>query len=216
MLLRSVNNITGTVGAGELVSSHVQQQTLNSLAELNCKCLELLAEQSFVDSQVRVLTEVKELYGTLDAQARVRAAACPFLLLDAGFADPKRWRGINAEPPQNNTGAFFTVNCAQSVARQVFIFAWHLAQSEGFDAQLLLGMPVQCSSVIGAYTLSQIHEIADCSSAWLSPRWPNRVVFWRHLLRAAASGEFRALETARLQGLQFMAADVWGGMRAES
>ena len=216
MLLRSENNITGTVGAGELVSSHVQQQTLNSLAELNCKCLELLAEQSLVDSQVRVLTEVKELYGTLDAQARVRAAACPFLLLDAGFADPKRWREINAEPPQNTAGAFFTVNRAQSVARQVFIFAWHLAQSEGFDAQLLLGMPVQCSIVIGTYTLSQIHEIADCSSAWLCPRWPNRVAFWRHLLRAAASGEFRALETARLQGLQLMAADVWGGMRVES
>ena len=215
MLLRYENKPEDAVWFDGLVPCHIEQSAMGSLLELNCQCLELLAEQSLVDSQVRVLTEVKELYGTLDAQARVRAAACPFLLLDAGFADPKRWREINAEPPQNTAGAFFTVNRAQSVARQVFIFAWHLAQSEGFDAQLLLGMPAQCASVIGTYTLSQIHEIADCSSAWLCPRWPSRVAFWRHLLRAAASGEFRALETARLQGLQLMAADVWGRMSVE-
>lgn len=213
MLLRSENKIADTVGAGWLVSSQVQQQTLISLAELNEQCLELLTEQSLVKRpQVHVLTEVKELCGTLDARARVRAAACPFLLLDAGFADPKRWLGINAEPPQHDHGPFFTVSRAPLIARQVFVFAWHLAQSKGPDAQLLLGMPVQCSSVIGTYTLSQIHEIADHRSAWLSPRWPNRAGFWRHLLRAAASGEFTALETARLQGLQLMAADVWGGL----
>jgi hypothetical protein len=108
------------------------------------------------------------------------------------------------------------VNRAQAVARQVVIFAWHLAQSKGFDAQLLLGMPVQCSSVIGTYTLSEIHEIAESSSTWLSPRWPNRVSFWRPLILAAASGEFRALETARLQGLQLMAADVRDGLLVES
>jgi hypothetical protein len=190
----------------------VQQQTLDSLVELNSQCLELLAEQPLVNHRhAPVLPAVGELCRTLDAQARARAAACPFLLLDAGFADLKRGWGMSAEPRPNDFGAFFTVKRAQSVARQVAIFAWHIAQSKGFDAQLLLGMPVQCSSLISTYTLSQIDEIADGNSAWLSPRWSDRVSFWRHLLLAAASGEFRALEAARLQGLQLMAADVWYG-----
>ena len=211
MLLRHEIGLEDIVGVGGIVSYHVPQRTLSSLVDLNSQCLELLTEQSLEkSSEGVVLREVGRLWRVLDAEARARAAACPFLLFDAGFADPKLWCGIHADPPPTDTRAFFGVNRVQSVARQVVLFVWHLAQSNGFDAQLLLGIPVQRSNVIGAYTLSQIHQIAEGSSAWVSPRWPNRMIFWRHLLLAAASGQLKALEAARLQGLQLMAADVLG------
>ena len=60
--------------------------TLESLVQLNEACLALLAEQAAVRSAPAspLLRQVGELWRVLDAGARRRAAACPYLLLDAG------------------------------------------------------------------------------------------------------------------------------------
>ena len=68
--------------------------TLESLVELNELCLALIAEQAAAHGATgsALLRQVGELWRELDAPARRRAAACPYLLLDAGFADTARWR----------------------------------------------------------------------------------------------------------------------------
>ena len=70
--------------------SWLRPETLESLIELNESSLTLLAEQSVAhgSSPAPLLRELRSLWPTLDAAARHRAAACPYLLLDAGFADP--------------------------------------------------------------------------------------------------------------------------------
>ena len=189
-------------------------ETLGSLRELNELCLALLAEQAAVHGAAAsaLLRHVGQLWCELDAAARRRAATCPYLLLDAGFADPPRWR-LPAAPQVGDGGhggysAFFTVPAATEVARLVFTYAWHLARSHSSAAQLLLGMPAASSALIGHYTLCQIQALAQSRCGWLRPRWPTRVQLWRELLLAAASGEVPALERARLRGLTMLAAEA--------
>ena len=191
----------------------LRSEMLESLFELNGQCLELLSEQALAQASQGnlLLRQVGELWRTLDAAARQRAAACPYLLVDVGFADPSRWRGVETRHVSDVIGppsdTFFTVPRAAAVARQVFIYAWHLARSKNAALQLLLGMPTQCTQLIGACTLPQMHELAEKHSDWLRPRWPTRVKVWRQLLLAASSGEVVTLENARMHGLQLLAAE---------
>ena len=202
--------------AGEvagMTATWLRSEAFDSLVELNGQCLELLAEQALAQpAQANLLLrQIGEIWRTLDEQARRRAATCPYLLVDAGFSDPGRWRWLDgrhvSEAVPAPYASFFTVPRAMTVARQVFIYAWHLARFRNAAAQLLLGMPAHCTHLISACTLPQIHELAERHPEWMRPRWPTRVKVWRELLLAAASGEVVALENARMHGLQLLAAE---------
>jgi hypothetical protein len=197
-----------------LAAASLRSEALDSLVQLNGQCLELLADQALAQPAQGnlLLRQVGEIWRTLDEPARRRAASCPYLLVDAGFSDPGRWRWLEGRHVNDGApasyGSFFTVPRASAVARQVFLYAWHLAQSRHTGAQLLLGMPSYCSHVIGACTLPQIHELAERHPEWMRPRWAGKVKVWRQMLLAAASGEVVALENARMHGLQLLAGEV--------
>jgi hypothetical protein len=201
-------------GGATLGGGWLRAGTLDSLIELNELCLSLLAEQAAARGGPvsALLQQLGELWRGLDGAARHRAATCPYLLLDAGFADPARWR-ISAAPQVGDGGrgsyaGYFTVPAAAEVARLVFIYAWHLARSQATAARLLLGMPAPSAVLIAQYTLRQIQALAESHPDWLRPRWPARVQVWRELLLAAAAGDGTALERARLRGLTMLAAEA--------
>ena len=207
---------TGSGAGGEytaLAAVWLRPETLDSLLELNELGLGLLAEQAAARGATAgaLLREVARLWAALDANARRRAAACPYLLLDAGFADPRRWRASptpEVGDADGGYGSFFTVPAAAEVARLVFTYAWHLARSQSAAARLLLGMPEASAALIGQYPLPHIQSLAERRLEWLRPRWPARVQVWRQLLLAAASGDAAALERARLRGLTLLAAEA--------
>ncbi len=214
MLLQRENEeeIVGEFAA--LAAASMRSEAFDSLVQLNGQCLDLLADQALaqVAQGNLLLRQIGEIWRTLDPAARRRAASCPYLLVDAGFSDPGRWRWLEGRHVSDGApgtyGSFFTVPRASAVARQVFMYAWHLAQSKNSAAQLLLGMPSYCSHVISSCTLPQIHELAERHPEWMRPRWPGKVKVWRELLLAAASGEVVALENARMHGLQLLAGEV--------
>ena len=214
MLLHCESGSGAADDGAALAASWLRAGALDSLIELNELCLSLLAEQAALRSGPPggLLQQLGELWQRLDAAARQRAAACPYLLLDAGFADPLRWQ-VPPAPQVGDTGGhrytcYFTVPAAAEVARLVFIYAWHLARSQSAAARLLLGMPASSAALIGHYTLRQIKTLAETHLEWLRPRWPARVQVWRELLLAAVSGDVAALERARLWGLTLLAAEV--------
>jgi hypothetical protein len=188
-------------------------EACESLVELNAQCLELLSDQARAQPPHgnTCLRQIAEIWPALDAGARRRAASCPYLLLDAGFSDPTRWcwfedRQVNDLAPTPYK-SFFTVPRASAVTQQVFMYAWHLAQSDDVTAQILLGIPLHCNHLISGCTLPRIHELAEQHPDWIRPRWLDQVKVWRHLLLAAASGEVVALENARMHGLQIIAGE---------
>jgi hypothetical protein len=196
-----------------LTAWSLRSDIFESLFALNEQCLDLLAEEALTQpgQGSLLLRQVGEIWQTLDSAARRRASACPYLLVDVGFADPDRWLWTEGQHVSDAAelayNTFFTVPRAPFVARQVFIYAWHLARSKNAVVQLLLGMSHQCSQLIRTCTLPQMHELAERHSDWMRPRWPTRVKVWRQLLLAAASGEVVALENARMHGLQLLAAE---------
>ena len=194
------------------IRSWLHAETFEGLAEVNGKCLELLSEQARTRAIPThpMLRELGDLWRTLDPAARRRAACCPYLVVDAGFSDSRRWRSlsdltVHARPLPY--GSFFTVPRVTEVTRLVFTYAWHLARSHSVAARVLLGMPPETANLVASCTLPQISELAEQNSSWLRPRWPSRVQVWREFLTTAAIGEGLALERARLHGLQLLAGE---------
>jgi hypothetical protein len=195
-----------------LAPGWLHPETLESLSELNEMALALLAEQAAERSAPGggLLATVSGVWRRLDAAARRRAASCPYLLLDAGFADAQRWGGtagaqvsdVREDPPP-----YFTVRGALEAARLVFTYAWHVSRTQPAAARLLLGMRAPCAAAMSHCSLRQAFALADSHAAWLRPRWSTRPEVWQELLAAAASGEELALERARLHGLTLLAAE---------
>jgi hypothetical protein len=189
-------------------------EVFKTLAELNEQCLELLVQQASVHATPvsPMLRELRQLWCRLDADSRKRAAACPYLLVDAGFADPYRWRWVgrhrveDREP--NAFASFFTVPGISKLAHQVFTNAWYMARTQPAGVPLFLGMPAACAALIRTCSMRQITELAEQHAGWLRPRWSGRVAVWRELLLAAISGDEVALEKARLQGVQLLATEL--------
>ncbi len=213
MLLQCETQSDAGAEASVRAAGWLQPQELLVVAELNETCLALLAEQAAARAAAAgpLLRQVAELWCALDASGRRRAASCPYLLCDAGFADPLRWSASPAAQVGDALApyaAFFTVPAVTEAARLVFTYAWHLARSQGAAARLLLGMSAPTAVLISRFTLGEIQALAQHRAEWLRPRWPARVQVWRELLLAAAAGEGAPLERARLRGLTLLAAEA--------
>lgn len=194
-------------GAVWACASRLSAGVLDTLAELNEQCLELLCEQAAVPAarpRASLLAELDPLWGALDAASRRRAARCPFLLLDAGFV---RAGGVRDEPRAAAPRAFFTVSRTVAVARLVLAYAWHLARSDAVAARLLLGMSGRCAERVAGWTLRQAIQLAESEPRLLEPRWPDRHEIWRELLVAASGAESTALERFHIHGVQLLAAE---------
>jgi len=197
--------------------SWLHAKALDTLAELNEQCLELLCDQAASPGRARpvLLAGLEALWRGLDTAARRRAARCPFLLLDAGFMGTgslpwQREPGVRDLDRPDIPGAFFTVPRTIQVARLVLTYAWHLARSESAAARLFLGMSSQCAERVAACTLRQVIQVAESEPRLLEPRWPERLGVWRELLVAAASTEPSAMDRFRMRGLQLLAAQALG------
>jgi hypothetical protein len=205
----------GEYGDGEDGGGWLGAGTLASLGQLNEECLELLAQQARALPAHLTLTEIARHWEALDAAGRERAGACLYLLLDAGFAEPQRWRwrpGPQAADVGGERTAFFTVPAAPQVAQGVFIFAWHLARCRGSAARLLLGMPALSVRQLARHTLSEVRALALSNLHWLRPRWGQRPAMWREFLVAAAGNDPATLERVRLRGQRLLAAEARQGL----
>jgi hypothetical protein len=200
-------------GAG--AARWLSEGMLESLLEINRECLALIAEQAAaLDLKPHpALRQIADHWRALDERARWRAAACPFLLLDAGFASPERWQrgggGGVADAQCSGPSPFFSVPRAAPVARMVYVYAWSLVLTQPAAARLVLGIHPGCARVLAECTVPEVHELAESHCATLRPRWLVRGRIWRELLLAAAEGDAPALERAHMHGVQLLAAEAW-------
>ena len=133
------------------------------LTGLNYQCLELLARQAAASSgHPFALRRVIQRWRESDEAARRRAADYPFLLFDAGFADPQRWRLLD-EPRVNDAqdrpyAAFFTVPGAVAVTRSVFVVASSMVECHWTFALLAFAMHPQCLRIIAAHGVLVVQD----------------------------------------------------------
>jgi hypothetical protein len=144
----------------------------------------------------------------LERPAQQRLARCPYLLLDAGFEDPARWRAEPAvhEAHEERGHAGCELDAAWlALVRRALLLAWHMARAQPLAARVLLGMGAASAQCIAARGLTDLDELALREAGRVAPRWQRQPQVWRQLLRAS-HGPAQELLWTQLRGLQLLAA----------
>jgi hypothetical protein len=155
----------------------------------------------------RLVTLLSEDWRALDAKARRRLSACPYLLLDAGFAQPQRWEWLISAQVMDATVrcSYFRGRDGVALVRRTLLLAWHLARSNRVTARVILGMSALAAERIGNARLADLEALAELAPGWIVPRWEAQPNIWRQLIGAACRGQPLMLRQAQLRGLQLLA-----------
>jgi hypothetical protein len=192
---------------------------LGRIQQLNLDYLELLvAEHASAEcaAQLQHLPPTpRAALATLPASALSTMAATPYTLYSLGVEDESFWASICADSiegipstvvhryaPTSDTTAQF------AFCQLALVHAWHVAATNPMAARVLYAMPYTTAERLAATPLWQITRIASRHSALLMPRWPTNPAFWPDLIHFAAAKDMRRLTTARLLGVQLVAAEL--------
>lgn len=184
---------------------------LDPLLEINNQCIDLLCGMADAGaSGMPLLQGLAPLWRVMGQEARRRLASCPYLLVDAGFADESRWRQLVehrvSDQPREWRVACFGGERAQGLARRVLTYGWYLARSHPSVARVALGMSPACVARISALGLRDLDLASEVYPGWIRPRWESQVAVWRQLLTAASSTDEPAMQKAALRGIPLLAA----------
>jgi hypothetical protein len=196
-----------------LAGGWLDDDVLRPLGEINARCIRLLRAQAESLSSHRgtglLAPELRPLWASLDDESCLRLASCPYALVDVGFGDVERWRGVQQGAVHDlarvANSACFDVVVTQALLRQVLMYGWHLARAHRQLARIVFGMTPGVAHSVGTLSLQELERIAERYSHWLRPRWENRTQVWSQLLRGASGSGRAALQQATLHGLQLMA-----------
>jgi hypothetical protein len=201
-------NLDSTEPLAAAWDASLQQQ----VTELNGRLLARLVALAVRGgaTQWPILAQLRSEWRQLSPPALQRLACCPYLLLDAGFAAPARWRAVLADRVQDAGAPPGQRDWLVSgeLARRSLLLAWHLARSNPLAACIALGMHADCTGLIAAGSLQQLELIANHRPGWVRARWDQRVDIWRQLLQAASGEPTGRLRQLQLRGLQLMAASL--------
>lgn len=174
-----------------------------SIAELNMEILE---------SHLITMPGLHGKWLALSGAARLRLAGCPFLLVDAGFAQAELWSrfpdlGVRDVLPVRALLANRSV-LPTPLLRRVLLLAWHIARADRSCARIILGMSGSCAGALAGCRLAELEALAERRPGWIRPRWDRHSELWRTWLLAASRESPRGLECLQLWGLQMIAAEV--------
>lgn len=159
----------------------------------------------------RLLTALREDWARLDQAALERLAACPYLLLDAGFSQPSCWERLSGTVMDAPAGSrYLPAADATALLRRALLLGWHLARANRLAARVLFGMSAAAVEWLGSRRLQELESLAERGVALLGPRWEQQPRVWQQLMRAAMRGPALQLRAAQLRGLQLMAASSAG------
>src|SRR5580704_1852901 len=109
----------------------------------------------------RLLSLLRADWARLDAAALERLAACPYLLIDAGFSQPGRWERLAASVMDAPApSGYFEGPDGVALLRRTLMLAWHLARSNRLGARVLFGMSADCAERIGRSRLQDLETLA--------------------------------------------------------
>jgi hypothetical protein len=191
------------------VSGGWDSAMLAPVAEINLQMLACLRQMALeqVHEAPRLVTLLREDWRRLDPVAQRRVSACPYLLLDAGFAQPQRWeRG--SYPGVMDAAlrrGYFCSSDGIALVRRTLLLAWHLARANRVTGRVILGMSAVTAERIAAARLADLEALAEQAPAWIVPRWEDQPSVWRQLIDAGCRAQPLLLRQAQLRGLQLLA-----------
>lgn len=192
---------------------------LARIQQLNVDYLELLiAERTTAEcaAQLQHLSPVQRAALTaLPARALPELAATSYTLYSLGFEDESFWGSICASAIEDAPSSVVhryarsaDASTQRAFCESALVHAWHVAATNPMAARVVYAMPYSTAQRLAVTQLWQITRIAASHATLLMPRWPTNPAFWPDLIRFAASNDTRRLTTARLLGVQLIAAEL--------
>jgi hypothetical protein len=186
---------------------------LGPVAEINeqmLECLRVMAADSKTASSCaapKLVSVLREHWCRLDQKAQARLSACPYLLLDAGFAQPGRWGRMAPASVMDAAarGGYFGNHTGITLIRRALLLAWHLARANRVMAGVILGMSASSAERIARSRLRDLDALAELAPGWIAPRWEQQPIVWQQLIAAACCDQPISLRQAQLRGLQLLA-----------
>lgn len=187
-------------------------QLLGSLRDLNRRFLDLAAAHGPAGGPLKLPQEPAAHLARLSAAQRAAAAECPYALFDLRFDDHTHWRSrlAGAGPWCVADEPAVDPEIAGFVGVALF-YAWHVASTPRFGAQLWLGMAESTAAAFRGVSLHCLPALVAGEAANLSARWCTSAFYWRALACAALRDDARRLRKVQLFGLQLGAACLLPG-----
>ena len=191
------------------VSGGWDSALLAPVAEINLQmlaCLRQLALSHDAEAP-RLVTLLRDDWRRLDASAQRRVCACPYLLLDAGFAQPERWERASCPGVMDvaSRRGYFSGRDGVALVLRTLLLAWHLARANRVTGRVILGMNALSAERIAAARLEDLETLAEQAPGWIVPRWEAQPAVWRQLIDAGCRDQPLLLRQAQLRGLQLLA-----------
>jgi hypothetical protein len=180
------------------------RDSLDMVYRLNERSLELLATvaRSSVPCELAGISQHRELWAGLGAEAIKHAARPPFVILDAHFTNKTWWRQViqpcDAADSRVVSPGHWPTNLAEPLMQETLIFAWHSVKWDRRVAHLSLGMSPAVSDIIAGLSPQQLSDISHGQSGELRLRWQDNADFWSQLLRTVRSGDRSRLDEIHL------------------
>lgn len=192
---------------------------LARVQQLNLHYLELLvAEHATADCAAQLqhfAPSQRAALAKLPASALSAMAETPYTLYSLGMEDENFWTSIcanaTADAPASIVHRYSRssdTSLQYAFCKVALFLAWHVAAVNPMAARVVYAMPYTTAQKLAATPLWQITSIASSHAALLMPRWPTNPAFWPDLIRLAAANDVRRLDTARLHGVQLIAAEL--------
>jgi hypothetical protein len=195
-------------------------EALEWVRDLNARCLEAIGKRRVRAATARLdddgvsinLMDI-DLWRRLDEAARLRAARCPYLLVELRFDDAAWWHDAkrDAMKPVPNPAASSsgTAGLGRALANDALNLAWWTARADQRTAMLLFGLDPRVAAVIASLSPVEVRRITARSGNQLRPRWERNHRIWRDLLSAAISADEEALTDIHLYGIQLLGGDLF-------
>jgi hypothetical protein len=192
---------------------------LGRIQDLNLDYLELLVAEHASGEYAAQLQHLpptqRAALAAVPASAMPEMARTPYTLYSLGVEDENFWASICASATEGAPSSVIQryarptgVSAQYAFCELALLHAWHVAATNPMAARVLYAMPYATAQRLAATPLWQIKCIASNHNTLLMPRWPTNPAFWPDLIRFAAAKDARRLTTARLLGVQLVAAEL--------
>jgi hypothetical protein len=184
-------------------------EVLAPLHDLNLRFLDLAGAHAGgwrTSGALELPAGASERLAPLTASQRAAAAHCPYALFDLRFHDEAHWNARLHGAAQWRVADDGAPEDAANFVRLALFYAWHVATTTRYAAQLLLGMSERTAIAFRATTLNCLPTLVASEATNLSARFLNSGAYWSALVSAAVRRDENKLRKVQLFGLQLAAA----------
>lgn len=185
-------------------------QLLQLIYRFNSYCIQLIG-QAVADGdawRVPAIIENRELWSSLDEQARVRAGRVQFLILDVRFHDDDWWQRAIAGNAASGTQAQGHP-LADLLLEETLLLATQVVSWDARAARMTLGMSPTVAEWLQGLHPQLLANIRRRHGVELQLRWRDDWMFWRSLLIAARDDDEQAITACRLDARLLYGGDMF-------